>query len=131
MILLVTGSRSIGNRMSAQIVVWKVLNQMVAEDEVEVLHQGGAGDGVDLHARRWAWKRGIQLANWEANFVHYGPAGGPIRNEMMVLFSHATQGIAIWDGRSTGTKGCIDMMARYEVPHRVYDITGDEYELYR
>lgn len=43
-------------------------------------------------------------ADWDA----YGKAAGPIRNQHMV--DYCDMAIILWDGKSKGTKDCIDRM---------------------
>lgn len=70
---------------------------------------GGAG-GIDAAARR-LWKKHLKnradccLMTVEADWKVHGRAAGPIRNRLMA--QHAEALIAIWDGKSPGTRNMI------------------------
>lgn len=67
----------------------------------------GGASGVDAMGKRWA-KVTLEIphkefqADWKAN----GKSAGPIRNRQMAEYADAL--IAIWDGKSRGTKNMIE-----------------------
>lgn len=67
-------------------------------------------DGGALGADRWGseWSRAMRLSikMFRANWDQHGRAAGPIRNRKMA--EHADALIAVWDGKSRGTKNMIE-----------------------
>lgn len=70
----------------------------------------GRARGVDLLGEQWATMRGIPISIFPANWDLYGRGAGFIRNETMAHYADAL--IAVWDGRSGGTKHMIDTMTK-------------------
>jgi hypothetical protein len=66
----------------------------------------GAAPGVDTMGERFATEAGLELFKFPADWDKHGRAAGPIRNRVMGDFADAL--IAIWDGKSRGTKNMID-----------------------
>lgn len=65
----------------------------------------GAAKGVDSIGEEIAYNFGIPVVSFPAEWDKYGKAAGHIRNEQMAKYADAL--IAIWDGRSPGTKHMI------------------------
>jgi hypothetical protein len=65
----------------------------------------GMAKGVDSLGERWARENGVLVRQFPANWDHYGRKAGPIRNSQMADYSDAL--IAVWDGKSRGTKHMI------------------------
>lgn len=65
----------------------------------------GMAQGIDLIARGWALESGIPVKEFPAEWDLYGRAAGPRRNQQMAEYAEAL--IAIWDGKSSGTKNMI------------------------
>ena len=70
----------------------------------------GAARGVDRLGEQWAECCEILIERFPANWQQYGKAAGHIRNAEMA--DHAEALIAIWDGKSPGTKGMIEIAVR-------------------
>lgn len=86
----------------------------------EVVSGGAAG--CDALGERWAKENSIVLQRFPARWDLYGRSAGPIRNEEMAQYADAL--IAIWDGRSSGTK---DMITRAQTKNlNVYIHRVDE-----
>ncbi len=112
MILSITGSRSMTDREA----VWTILNEWWAthrygcKEGIEGLVHGNAKDGVDFHAKWWAINR--QLPQYPINpdytaFPDWRRRQAPLaRNTVIVKAGDAL--LAIWDGKSKGTKDTID-----------------------
>ena len=62
--------------------------------------------GPDLIAASWAYREGIKVTPFPADWDKYGKAAGPIRNQQMADYADAL--VAIWDGKSRGTRSMID-----------------------
>ena len=65
----------------------------------------GAGPGADALGERWAAMTGTPCQRYPANWEAHGRAAGPIRNALMAGDAQAL--IALWDGKSPGTKNMI------------------------
>jgi predicted Rossmann fold nucleotide-binding protein DprA/Smf involved in DNA uptake len=74
----------------------------------------GMASGVDQLAIRYAKENNLPLHEYWAEWEFYGKSAGPIRNELMA--KNADQLIAIWDGKSKGTKNMIETMNRMNKP---------------
>lgn len=74
----------------------------------------GCARGVDEHGEQWAKRRDIPVKRFPADWDRHGRAAGPIRNRQMAQYADAL--IAIWDGKSRGTKNMIDEMNKCGKP---------------
>ena len=70
----------------------------------------GVARGVDTAAILWAEGRGIPVESYPADWEKYGKKAGPIRNQQMADVADAL--IALWDGKSRGTRDMIERMAK-------------------
>lgn len=66
----------------------------------------GAARGVDKLGEDWAHDHQVPCELYPANWSKYGKSAGPIRNIQMAENAEAL--IALWDGKSRGTKHMID-----------------------
>ena len=96
--VVVCGSRTIGNRYAVYSAI---------EDSgftvSEIVH--GDASGPDSIAGGWARSRGIPVKIYHADWESYGRAAGPKRNMEMAEYCDAV--VAVWDGKSRGTKNMI------------------------
>ncbi len=97
--VLICGSRGISDPA--------VVFQAVEQSGINPTHiiSGGAR-GVDKLAGEYAASNGIEFTEYLADWDKYGKRAGFIRNYVMVGAADAV--IAVWDGRSNGTKHAID-----------------------
>jgi hypothetical protein len=70
----------------------------------------GTARGVDALGERYARENQLPLHRFAAQWDLYGKAAGPIRNSEMVRSAQAL--IALWDGRSRGTRNMIETARR-------------------
>lgn len=100
--IIIAGSRTIGNINS----VIEAIKAIKASNFhlTEVIC--GNARGVDTIAKVWAAGNGIPVYDFPADWKTYGKAAGPIRNQQMASYADAL--IAIWDGKSRGTKHMIE-----------------------
>lgn len=90
--------------------------------EIEIV--SGMARGVDsLACEVAAEKPRWFVKSFPANWDKYGKAAGPIRNEQMAKYADYL--IAVWDGKSHGTKNMIEQMKKVNKPYYIYRI-GDE-----
>lgn len=94
----------------------------------------GCAKGIDTQAIEWAEKNDIPVAPFEANWSDlshpdalikttkwgqkYDARAGLRRNEVMAVYADAL--IAIWDGKSPGTRHMLKMARKREIPAFVY-----------
>ena len=84
-----------------------------------VLHAGfditavisGGAKGADALGEQFAEDTGLPVYKFPAHWEKYGKAAGPIRNELMAEFGDAL--IALWDGKSRGTKHMIEQANKH------------------
>lgn len=97
--VLICGSRSINDPT--------LVSRAVSQSGMAPTHiiSGGAR-GVDRLAFEYASSRGIEFTEYLADWDRYGKRAGFMRNCVMVGVAQAV--IAIWDGKSQGTKHSID-----------------------
>lgn len=80
----------------------------------------GKAPGIDTLAEQWARLQGLPVVEFPANWARYGNRAGSLRNADMAQASDAL--IAIWNGRSPGTKNMIDQMHRRGKPVFIYRV---------
>jgi len=66
----------------------------------------GGAKGIDSLGEYYGTKHKIPIKKFPANWKLHGKKAGPIRNEEMAKYAEAL--IAIWDGKSTGTRDMIN-----------------------
>lgn len=66
----------------------------------------GCAAGVDRLGEQLAAELGLPVRRFPADWEKHGRAAGPIRNLRMAEYADAL--IAVWDGKSRGTKNMID-----------------------
>ena len=74
----------------------------------------GCAKGADTLGEQYAVENGIPLKYFRADWDTYGRAAGPIRNQQMAEYADVL--IAVWDGKSKGTKNMIDNMNKLMKP---------------
>lgn len=65
----------------------------------------GGCDGVDKIGKWMAERKSIPVEPFPADWTTHGLAAGPIRNRQMAEYADAL--VAVWDGKSKGTKSMI------------------------
>ncbi len=78
----------------------------------------GAASGVDSLSARFAIENGINLVEFPADWEKWGKAAGPIRNEKIIEVSDVV--LAIWDGKSPGTRSSIDIARKLKKTTVIY-----------
>jgi predicted Rossmann fold nucleotide-binding protein DprA/Smf involved in DNA uptake len=67
----------------------------------------GGAKGVDSIGEEWALIYGLPVVKFPADWNKYGLSAGPRRNRQMAEYAEAL--VAVWDGKSPGTKNMIDV----------------------
>lgn len=70
----------------------------------------GGARGVDKLGETWARETSKMMRRFPAEWDRYGKSAGYRRNEVMADYAEAL--VAIWDGKSRGTKHMIDIAKR-------------------
>lgn len=100
--VLVCGGRDYADELH----VFDVLDELWRDRAVEQVIHGGAS-GADSLARRWANYREVPHVPYPADWMRYGPAAGPLRNQRML--DHAKPDLVVAFPGGTGTA---DMVRR-------------------
>ena len=101
--VIIAGSRSIEN--------YSILLDAIDESGFQVTTViSGRAKGVDRMGETYAYLRGLTIDVFPADWDKHGKAAGYIRNSEMA--EHADALIAIWDGKSKGTKNMIEIAKR-------------------
>jgi len=109
--LVVSGSRTITDENRVK----DLLNRYRFERFHTLLH--GGARGVDQIAADWGHLWGLEIVEVPADWNRHGKAAGPIRNREMADRADAL--IAIWDGKSRGTKQMIEYFKTLKKPYIV------------
>lgn len=67
----------------------------------------GGARGLDTLGERWAAEHQVPVKRFPADWSKHKLAAGPIRNRQMAEYGDAL--IAVWDGKSAGTKSMISL----------------------
>jgi hypothetical protein len=89
----------------------------------------GTCRGVDQTAERWAESVGVPVNRFPAQWQRFGRSAGPRRNMLMIEhIASSGQGalIAVWDGRSPGTRHIIDYARRRGVAVYVHLVASTQ-----
>ena len=113
---MITGSRGITNKEF----VHKCLDSVFEKREFDLLLHGGA-KGVDSIAGEWASEKGISVLYFKPDWKRYGRSAGIRRNTIMA--NECDFGIAIWDGKSKGTK---DAIKKLKLKNKLYAVFKTE-----
>jgi hypothetical protein len=114
--VIIAGSRDIDNYDAVKSAI-----KLSEYDITEIVC--GEARGVDSLGRKWAMENNIPIASFpitSQDWDTYGRSAGHIRNRTMGDYADAL--IAIWDGKSRGTKGMIDYMKTLHKQHVVFII---------
>lgn len=112
---IIAGSRSI----SSYALVHRAIEASGIADQITEVFSGHAA-GVDITGEKWANSKGIPVRVFPADWSTYGRGAGPMRNVEMAMAANAL--IAIWDGRSTGTKHMIKVATEMGLRVFVWDV---------
>lgn len=110
---IIAGSRGITDYLT----VLKAIEQ--SEFPVTEIVSGSAR-GVDALGERFATEEKLPLYIFPADWNRYGKRAGYIRNELMAENADAL--IAVWDGKSRGTKNMIDIAGNKGLKVFVYRV---------
>lgn len=112
--VVVAGSRDIEDRDEVRFAIED--GDLVFGPVDEIVH--GGARGVDSIAADIADARGFDVCEFEADWDEYGAGAGPIRNQRMAEYADAL--IAVWDGKSDGTRSMIEKALEEPIPVYVH-----------
>lgn len=106
--IIIAGSRDVTQYETVRQAVIKSGYWKEFGKSIEVV--SGAARGVDRLGEEFARRNGLIVHRMPADWKAHGKAAGHIRNRKMGDFAKAHEGrlLAIWDGKSPGTKGMIN-----------------------
>jgi hypothetical protein len=81
--------------------------------DVGVLLSGACPTGVDALGERWARERGVEVERYPARWEEDGRGAGPMRNARMAARADCL--VAVWDGKSRGTRSMISLAKQHEL----------------
>lgn len=84
----------------------------------------GSARGVDRLGESWANFNKTPIKRFPADWDRHGKGAGYIRNAEMAEYGEAL--VALWDGRSKGTKHMIDTALKKGLPVSVFFGGGDD-----
>ena len=91
--------------------------------ECDEIVTGGAR-GVDTYAAEYAERYGIRLTVFYPNYKRYGRGAPIVRNREIIEYADLV--VAIWDGKSRGTKNVIDECRKNSTEVKVFLINKEE-----
>lgn len=105
--------RCLGNPLAYALLGLNRGNYGFKQEDITEIISGGAR-GVDRLGEKFAKIGNIKLTVIKPNWKKYGKKAGFLRNKEMVDKADAL--IAIWDGKSKGTKHTIDLARKKGIP---------------
>jgi len=107
--VIIAGSRSINNIALVELACYRAIQKWRRDGISSYITEVVCGEakGVDLLGKILAAKANIPIKSFPADWEKYGKRAGYIRNEEMANYAEAL--IAVWDGKSSGTKMMIDI----------------------
>ena len=114
---IIAGSRRFTVGMA---VIWAV-EEAKEKGIVPTIVLSGTARGIDRLGEAWAEDMGIPVERFPADWKTYGRSAGYRRNQAMANEAEAL--IAIWDGRSNGTRHMINIATDMGLKVHVKEIT--------
>lgn len=111
--VIIAGSRGVNSKRFVELAIKE------AEFEITEVVSGGAR-GIDLLGEQWATENKIPITRFNAKWNALGKVAGMIRNAEMAVYADAL--IAIWDGKSKGTKHMIWTAERHRLKVYVLNV---------
>ena len=92
-------------------------------DETTEIVSGGA-KGIDADAKKYALDNEIVLTEFLPDYQRYG-RGAPLKRNIQIV-EYADMVLAVWDGKSRGTKFVIEHCQKRNVPLQIiYQMSQD------
>jgi hypothetical protein len=108
--VIVAGSRNIVDQ--------KIIFNIIESSNFEITEiVSGTARGVDQIGEKYGLTNNIPIVMFPANWNKYGKSAGYVRNTEMAKYADAL--IAVWDGKSSGTRHMIKIMHDMQKPVHV------------
>ena len=122
--VIIAGSRNITNIALVELACYQAVQKWAKDGIKDYITEVVCGEakGVDTLGKELAQKGKIPVKSFPADWNKYGKRAGYIRNSEMANYADAL--IAIWDGKSPGTKMMIDLAKKSGLKVFVFQI-GD------
>ena len=118
--LIVAGSRAVTDYS----LVASAIDELVENELSITAIIDGTARGVDMLASRYAAEHGIENIRVPAEWKRYGRGAGRLRNIRMAEMGNVL--LALWDGKSSGTKSMIEAAKHRGIPvHIVFCKAND------
>lgn len=111
--IIIAGSRNFNNYQKLKQECDKFLQDYKNIEIVSGAHYKGA----DKLGEKYASEKKIKIIKFPADWIKYGKAAGPKRNNQMAIYADAL--IAFWDGKSNGTKNIIQLAKQRQLKTRI------------
>jgi hypothetical protein len=105
--VIVAGSRGITDLDVVTVAILNAIREWQCQRYIAEIVSGGAR-GVDKLGEEWAQRVDCPIKRFPANWKLHGMSAGIIRNEQMARYADAL--VAVWDGKSRGTRHMIETM---------------------
>jgi len=120
--VIVAGSRAATSEGTYRLLCEKLdilLSQKQSTHRIIII--SGTASGADKLGERYAADRDHELRQYPADWDQYGKSAGYKRNVQMAENADAL--VALWDGKSRGTKHMLDIAKEHGLPSRtIYTI---------
>ena len=91
------------------------LKYYLPDDTTEIV--SGGAKGVDADAKEYATQNQIPITEFLPDYQRYG-RGAPLKRNIQII-DYADIVLAVWDGKSRGTKFVIDQCKKKNIPLRI------------
>ena len=120
--IMIVGSRSFSDYSVVKEKVDDYIKNNNIVEPITVI--SGGARGVDTLAEKYAGEKKYKFKCFPANWGQFGSAAGPIRNKKMVRYIKKYGGVCLvfWDGKSTGSKGDIELCKSFRVKCEVFRV---------
>lgn len=111
--VIIAGSRTLGFDEVRQAMALAIADGLKVTSVIS-----GTANGVDRGGEVWAFKAGLPVVKYPADWDNLGKRAGYVRNNIMA--ENADVLVAVWDGRSKGTDHMIRLAKNKDLQVYVY-----------
>jgi|TARA_R110000851_G_scaffold130132_1_gene263582 hypothetical protein len=115
--VIVAGSRTATSEATYQLLTERLDNLLSQKKETHlIVIVSGTANGADKLGERYAGDRNCRVERFPADWDRHGKSAGYKRNVQMAENADAL--VALWDGKSRGTKHMLDIARERNIPSR-------------
>ena len=123
--IVIAGSREFVNYPLGEDFIIECIRKLPQFDKDLAEIVSGTAKGADKIGEEFSYNYNITVKQFPADWDNYGSRAGYIRNEQMAKYA-SEEGyigvlIALWDGKSKGTKNMIDNANKYGLKTFIFD----------